>query len=127
MSCFRTIALCCLMAVALSAALFAQPAMAHATMIKSLPAANSTVTSPAHVEVTLNERVMERASRLKVTRVGTTGASAVVVDTSTQLVDDTTLRATPREALPTGEYEVEWRAVGPDNHPMTGRFRFHVR
>ncbi|WP_394002597.1 copper resistance protein CopC [Luteimonas sp. WGS1318] len=126
MSSFRPIALGLLMAAGLLAAISGQPAMAHATMVKSVPAANSRVPPPAHVEVTLNERVLERASRLKVMRRGKDGAPAVVVDSTTQLVAGTTLRASPREPLSAGEYEVEWRAVGPDNHPMTGRFRFHV-
>lgn len=127
MSSFRSIALAFIAAAGLSIAMSGQPAVAHATMVKSVPAADSTVASPAHVEVTLNERVLERASRLKVTRVGSDGTPTVVIDTATQLVAGTTLRASPREPLPAGEYEAEWRAVGPDNHPMTGRFRFYVR
>lgn len=47
---------------------------------------------------------------------------------TTEIVNNgKTLRAKLPKPLAVGAYRVEYRAVGGDNHPMTGSFSFTVR
>ena len=75
-----------------------QIAHAHAALQQSTPAANAVVASPGQIDLVFNETLIPRASRAKL----------------------------PGPLAP-GVYTVEYRAVGGDNHPMTGSFSFTVR
>jgi methionine-rich copper-binding protein CopC len=57
------------------------------------------------------------------------GSSTMPVENfTTEIVNNgKTLRAKLPKPLAAGAYRVEYRAVGGDNHPMTGSFSFTVR
>lgn len=112
----------------LAAALLASGgALAHVALVSSTPAADSHVPSAEYIDLTFNQAVLPRASRITVSRVNADKSLTEVENVDITLVDgNKTMRATPRQALPPGNYRVEWRAVGSDQHPMTGGFVFMV-
>lgn len=103
-------------------------AFAHAGLVKAVPAAGSQVAAAPQIELTFNEALVPRAVRVTLSRVGAGGAPAKVEHVGVEVLDgNKVVRATPHHPLAPGEYEVEWRVVGADNHPMTGRHRFTIR
>jgi len=104
-----------------------QVAHAHAALQQSTPAANAVVASPSQIDLVFNETLIPRASRLKLLMKH--GSSAMPVENfTTEIVNNgKTLRAKLPKPLAAGAYRVEYRAVGGDNHPMTGSFSFTVR
>lgn len=104
-----------------------QVAHAHAALQQSTPAANAVVASPDVLDLVFNETLVPRASRLKLLMQH--GSSTMPIeDFTTEIVNNgKTLRAKLPRPLAPGVYTVEYRAVGGDNHPMTGNFSFTVR
>ena len=104
-----------------------QVAHAHAALQQSTPAANAVVASPSQIDLVFNETLIPRASRLKLLMKH--GSSTMPVENfKTEIVNNgKTLRAKLPKPLAAGAYRVEYRAVGGDNHPMTGSFSFTVR
>lgn len=109
-------------------------AYAHVALVDSSPAADAIVTTPDYVSLVFNEPLVARASRLRLHAV--TGDDDTSephqmdnkVHIELEIIDQgKTLRATPHHPLDAGVYHVEWRAVGSDNHPMTGQFHFTVQ
>lgn len=102
-------------------------AFAHAGLVKAVPAAGSKVSSAPKIELTFNETLVPRASRVTLRQVGTDGKLTVIEHVETSVAEgNKTVHATPKHPLGPGEYEVEWRVVGADNHPITGRHRFVI-
>lgn len=104
-----------------------QIAHAHAALQQSTPAANAVVASPTAIDLVFNETLLPRASRLELLMKH--GSSTMPIkDFTTEIVNNgKTLRAKLPRPLAPGVYTVEYRAVGGDNHPMTGSFSFTVR
>ena len=118
-----------LLALACAGALVASAgAFAHAGLVNALPAAGSQVSGASRIELTFNEALVPRAVRVTLSKVGAGGALAKVEHVGIEVLDGNRIvRATPRHAPGPGVYEVEWRVVGADNHPMIGRHRFTIR
>lgn len=104
-----------------------QVAHAHAALQQSTPAADAVVASPDKIDLVFNETLLPRASRLTLLMVH--GSSTMPIGNfTTEIVNNgKTLRARLPKPLAPGVYRVEYRAVGGDNHPMTGSFSFTVR
>ncbi|GGM77154.1 copper resistance protein CopC [Dactylosporangium sucinum] len=97
----------------------AQPAWAHAKLLRTDPADGATVTAPvAAVTFTFNEMVQQRFSTVVVT--GADGAS--YSDGAPRSVDKTLTQ--PLKPLPGGAVRVAWRTVSADGHPIEGQFTF---
>ena len=103
-------------------------AQAHITLIDSSPAAAAVVASPSKIDLVFNEQLVPRASRIRLELVNQADpAEAATQHLDVQVVNGgTTLRAKPHHSLDAGTYRVHWRAVGEDNHPMTGEFFFSI-
>jgi copper resistance protein C len=98
-------------------------ASAHDYLVATSPAADGTAdAAPRRVTLTFNEAVNTRFSTVRVTGpsggVWQDGAPEVVGATVTQ-------RLLPLG--PAGPYEVTWRVVSADGHPIGGSFSFTVR
>ena len=97
----------------------AQPAWAHARLVKSDPASGATVSVPlAAVTFTFNEMVKQQFSTVVVT--GADGVSHS--DGAPKSVDKTLTQ--PVKPLPAGAIRVVWRTVSVDGHPIEGQFTF---
>lgn len=117
-----------LKALTLSTALLVSGgAFAHAHLVSATPAADSHVPSAERIELTFNEALTPRASRITLSRVNADKSLTAVESLKIELAgDNKILRATPPQKLAPGNYKVEWRAVGGDNHPMTGDYQFMI-
>lgn len=106
-------------AVALSAAV---PASAHDELVRSDPAEDAVLAAaPSQVTLEFTDEVL------------TVGAVIVVVDASgTDWVDgdleirEGTVAAALEEGMPDAGYEVRWRVVSADGHPISGLIPFTV-
>ncbi|WP_238005823.1 copper resistance protein CopC [Dactylosporangium sp. AC04546] len=97
----------------------AQPAWAHAKLVKTDPADGATVGAPlAAVTFTFNEMVKQQFSTVVVT--GADGVS--YSDGAPKSVDKTLTQ--PVKPLPNGAVRVAWRTVSVDGHPIEGQFTF---
>jgi copper transport protein len=98
-------------------------ALAHATLVRSDPAAGSRVTvAPSALRLEFNEAVSARTSRIELVAPDSQRLSLEIRGDSTNakvLLADVPL-LTSR-----GQYRVDWRLVGPDGHAVSGRFSFN--
>ena len=106
--------------VALS--LVAPPAWAHDELVASSPQQNEQLaTAPTAVELTFSAEIMQ------------IGAAVIVADTDENdwiagdiQIDFDTLTVPLAEGMPNGAYEVRWRVVSSDGHPISGLIPFTV-
>ena len=95
-------------------------AFAHSKSEVTVPADGATV---KRVE-TLQMRFDGPMRVISVTLSGADGE--VVVERETGMEPVTEFRAAPASDLAPGAYEVEWRGMSADGHPMQGSFGFTV-
>ena len=112
------------MVVAVGTSLGGGVLWAHATLVRSLPAADSHLRRPpAELRLEFNEAVTARTSRIELVAPDSQRASlAPRADTSNAKV---LLASVPSLSI-AGRYRVEWRLVGPDGHAVTGRYGFTI-
>lgn len=114
-----------LLAVALagtSVLVTALPAAAHDELLGSTPASGEALTdAPAEVTLTFSADVL------------TIGAAVIVADAADRdwvadapVVRDGTVTVSLDPQLPTGGYEIRWRVVSQDGHPISGIIPFTV-
>ncbi|WP_433607560.1 copper resistance CopC family protein [Dactylosporangium sp. CA-139114] len=97
----------------------AQPAFAHSQLVRTDPAANTTVSTPVTaVTLTFNEMVKQQFSTVVVT-----GADGLSHSDGTPRSVDRNLTQSVK-ALPAGKVTVAWRVVSADGHPVEGQFAF---
>lgn len=112
-------------ALALAAALIIAapaPALAHDDLVSSTPADGADLAAgPTEIALTFTAEVLEM------------GALVVVADaadhdwtTGAPVVEGTTVSVPVDEALPDAGYEVRWRVVSSDGHPISGVIPFTV-
>ncbi|SIR92503.1 copper resistance CopC family protein [Microbacterium sp. RURRCA19A] len=108
-------------AAAVGAAFGAAPAAsAHDSLVSATPAADTTVSTAADVTLTFSANLL-----------GADGGNEVIVvgpDARHYETDCTALAGptltTPVELGNAGEYQVTWRAVSSDGHPVSGTYTF---
>lgn len=99
----------------------ARPAWAHAQLVRTDPAADSTLDRPlAAVVLTFSEPVKAQFSTVVVTGSDRVSHSAE----KPRAVDNSLSQAVT--ALPAGPVRVAWRTVSVDGHPIQGEFTFAV-
>ena len=101
--------------------LMAGPALAHAHLQKSMPAANTKNKSTKHVIMTISEALEPAFS------------GALLMDNDGRnltggrvIVSGTLMTLSPAHLAP-GKYKVMWHSVGHDTHRMEGEFSFTVK
>jgi methionine-rich copper-binding protein CopC len=98
----------------------AGPASAHDELVSSSPASGATVAAPTALTLTYSEPLVATGYRVVVRGPGGQVGGNVGL-AGTRLVDQF---ASP---LPAGPYDVVWRVVSADGHPISGRLSFTVR
>lgn len=98
----------------------AQAASAHDSLVSSTPSADETVSTASEVELTFSANLL-----------GADGGNEVIVvgpDSRHYETDCTALAGptltTPVQLGAAGEYQVTWRAVSSDGHPVSGTYEF---
>ncbi|MBF4561292.1 copper resistance protein CopC [Microbacterium sp. VKM Ac-2870] len=98
------------------------PASAHDELLESSPASGAALTSaPAEVSLTFSADVL------------TIGAAVIVADASghdwaasAPSVDNGVVTVALDPQIPVGGYEIRWRVVSQDGHPISGLIPFTV-
>ncbi len=108
-----------LLVVAL-AVVIAPQARAHDVLISTKPAEGASIKMlPEQVKVTMSANLTKTGAVIKV--VGPDGEQWDEQDTS---VSGTDAVVSLREGGPAGEYQVTWRVVSSDGHPVSGEYTF---
>jgi methionine-rich copper-binding protein CopC len=96
------------------------PAQAHNQLIGSNPAANAELAeSPAEVRLDFDQPVDPQLAEVTIT--GPDGSTWAV---GAPTVVDSSVRATATPLGPAGAYEVGYRIMSADGHPVSGSVRF---
>lgn len=97
--------------------------MLHATLLRSVPAANSRLNSaPPTIRLVFSEQVVPELSQISVLdSAGTTMALKVANDPH-----DVHTLVGQVGALPPGSYKVVWRVLSADGHPVGGNYAFSI-
>lgn len=107
-----------LASIALCAA--ASTGWAHSKAETTAPANGATVASVEEILIRFDEP-------MRVTAISVTGPDGDLdLERGTGLDPTTEFRAIPPASVPAGVYEVEWRGLSTDGHPMQGTFGFTV-
>ena len=102
----------------------ASPALAHAALLKSNPAPNSTVAAPKVIKVTFSEKVVPAFSGFKLAM----DDGMTVVLTTKLSSDGKTMTGTPKGSFMAGTYKLSWHAASVDDgHRTEGSFTFKVK
>ncbi|UCR87946.1 copper resistance CopC family protein [Mycetocola spongiae] len=118
----RPLALAALALALLAPLLMPSPAMAHDQLLTSTPGENAVLdTAPAEVALTFSDSVL------------TVGAVVMVVDSGDRdwvreapTLSGSSVTATLNPEMPEGHYEIKWRVVSSDGHPISGVVPFNV-
>ena len=114
-------------ALAVVAALLALPsaAVAHAYLVRTVPAASVVWSSPpASIQLTYDEAVEPRLAIISVT--DTDGHQETTGPVRRSPANPDTLVVPLRAHLPEGWYLIYWRAISVDGHPVQGAFTYAV-
>lgn len=96
-------------------------ASAHTTLESSNPSDGQVISEPLK-QITLNfGTTIEELSTLKLYQ---DGKDIELKDIS---VRDNKMVADLKEDIENGNYEIEWKIVGKDGHPITGKIEFNVQ
>jgi methionine-rich copper-binding protein CopC len=110
-----------LVAVALAPA---APALAHAHVVASTPAANAAIAAPKQVSVTFSEKLVPAFSKLEISMAGMD--MNVPVKTAVSK-DGKTMTGTPQGAFMKGSYVINWSAASVDGHKSKGSIPFKIK
>jgi len=118
--------------VALSAGLLVSGlAQAHPKLLSSTPAEGAEGPAPSKIELHFSENLMTKFSGAKLLMTEMPGMAAhspMPMPAKVSGSDDPkTMVITPNTQLPAGTYQVQWRAVSSDTHPITGNVTFKVK
>jgi methionine-rich copper-binding protein CopC len=119
-------------AAALSTGLLASGlAQAHPKLLSSTPAEGAEGAAPTKIELHFSENLMTKFSGAKLMMTEMPGMSAhspMPMPAKVSGSDDPkTMVIVPNAPLSAGTYQVQWRAVSSDTHPITGNVTFKVK
>lgn len=113
---------CCFVILILAVLAASTPVWAHAVLMQSKPAINSTVKGPdVPIWLRFNVRVDGRRSRLQLTA---PDGSTVPVDAPKQTAPD--VLESHANGLKPGIYKLQWKALASDGHMSSGEVDFTV-
>lgn len=100
----------------------AAPGQAHTELIGSNPASGQRLdAAPERVELTFNQALLGSGAAVRLR-----DSAGATVATEAAVVQGAAVTVQLPAALAGGAYEVTWRVVAGDGHPIEGRFSFAV-
>jgi len=106
-------------------------ASAHAKLVGSTPAANTTVSKVSSVSLRFNERLIASTVKAELVMTGMPGMAnhppMKIAVTPTMGKDGKSMTLAAKRTLVPGSYKVKWSAAGADTHRMEGEFTFTVK
>ena len=128
MSSFKALGVVAALSIGL---LLSTAAQAHPKLLSSTPVDGATVAAPAKIELNFSEKLTTQFSGAKLIMTEMPGMSAHspmgVKASVAGSADPKMMVITPAATLTPGTYQVEWRAVSSDTHPITGTVTFKVK
>ena len=107
-----------------AALLSVSQASAHASLVKSDPAANATIAAPKAISLTFDDELTPAFSGFDVTM----GDRMKMKFNTTVSKDKKTITGVPAGALMAGTYKLSWHvAAAEDGHKSTGTLAFTVK
>ncbi|QXE10775.1 MULTISPECIES: copper homeostasis periplasmic binding protein CopC [Pseudomonas] len=105
-------------------------AQAHPKLLSSTPAEGADGAAPDKIELHFSENLLTRFSGAKLVMTEMPGMAHSPMPMKARVSagsDPKSMLVTPLVPLPAGTYQVEWRAVSSDTHPITGNVTFKVK
>jgi copper resistance protein C len=100
-------------------------ALAHAHLVRAIPAVDGTVqTPPSEVTLRFNEKLEAKFSSVVVR--DSTGKQVDKGGGSVDKGDRTLMRVQLQQPVVPGVYKVEWKVMSADTHKVDGSFTFKV-
>lgn len=100
--------------------IFPSMVSAHTTLVSSNPSEGQVISEPIK-QITLEfESTLEKLSTLKLIQNGKEIATKGITVENNQMIADLPVD------LENGNYEIQWKIVGEDGHPITGEIEFKV-
>jgi len=103
------------------------PASAHSKLVNSIPSSNQTVDSHTHsVTLNFNEKILilknETPNKIELLRVKTG-----IAIKGKLAVKNAQVKLAINQKLEAGKYQVKYRVVSEDGHPIQGNYYFTVK
>ena len=117
-------------AVAVSASMLAggisaAPAFAHAQLLTTNPAVSSTLAKqPAKVTLVFDDNLVDLAGGNQIV---VTNAAQKHVESGATKLDGATVSVGLKPGLANGKYEVQYKVISDDGHPVTGTYFFYLK
>lgn len=108
---------------AMAAAMFtAAPALAHDQVVSASPSENESLASaPSEVVIEFTAELLDTGALINVTN-----ASGQDVTDGEVTLDGRIVSKKLQPNLPNGQYELVWRVVSADGHPITDKYQFAI-
>ncbi len=113
-----------------SALLLSNLAQAHPKLLSSTPAEGADGAAPGKIELHFSESLLTQFSGAKLIMTEMPGMAHSPMPMKAKVSagsDPKSMLITPLSPLPAGTYQVQWRAVSSDTHPITGNVTFKVK
>lgn len=113
-----------------SGLLLSSLAQAHPKLLSSIPAEGADGAAPAKIELHFSENLLTQFSGAKLVMTEMPGMAHSPMPMKAKVSagsDPKSMLITPLAPLPAGTYQVQWRAVSSDTHPITGNVTFKVK
>lgn len=113
-----------------SGLLLSSLAQAHPKLLSSTPAEGADGTAPGKIELHFSENLLTKFSGAKLVMTEMPGMAHSPMPMKAKVSagsDPKSMLITPLAPLPAGTYQVQWRAVSSDTHPITGNVTFKVK
>ena len=103
------------------------PASAHSKLVNSIPSSNQTVDSHTHsVTLNFNEKILilknETPNKIELLRIKT----GIAIN-GKLTVKNAQVKMAINQKLESGKYQVKYRVVSEDGHPVQGSYYFTVK
>lgn len=113
-----------------SGLLLSSLAQAHPKLLSSTPAEGADGAAPGKIELHFSENLLTQFSGAKLVMTEMPGMAHSPMPMKARVSagsDPKSMLITPLAPLPAGTYQVQWRAVSSDTHPITGNVTFKVK
>jgi methionine-rich copper-binding protein CopC len=113
-----------------SGLLLSSLAQAHPKLLSSTPAEGAEGAAPGKIELHFSETLITQFSGAKLVMTEMPGMAHPPMPMKAKVSagsDPKSMLITPLAPLPAGTYQVQWRAVSSDTHPITGNVTFKVK
>lgn len=113
-----------------SGLLLSSLAQAHPKLLSSTPAEGADGAAPGKIELHFSENLLAKFSGAKLVMTEMPGMAHSPMPMKAKVSagsDPKSMLITPLAPLPAGTYQVQWRAVSSDTHPITGNVTFKVK